>query len=199
VSPIVRKERIWPTIVVVVLGGYLVFGIVAARVASHDPNFAIEPDYYRKAVAWDSTLAQDRRSVALGWHLTPTLGPIGDGTAALLAFEFRDSGGALVTEAHVSVEARQVAHADVVVRATLAVRDDGAYAAHLPLARAGLWEFRVVATHGADRFATSVRMDASTTAIARVVEERPGDPSTARAKAGARREDAVTDVRPRAQ
>jgi len=199
VSPIIRKDRIWPTIIVTVLGGYIVFGLVAARVASHDPNFAIEPDYYRKAVAWDSALAQARRSAALGWRLIPTLGPTGDGTAALLAFNVRDSAGAIVMDAHVSVEARQVAHADDLVRATLAMRDDGAYAAQLPLARPGLWEFRVVATRGADRFATSVRMDASTTAIARVVEERPGDPSTARAKAGARREDALPDVRPRAQ
>lgn len=198
-TPIIRKDRIWPTIVVTVLGVHVVLGLVAARVASHDPSSAIEPDYYRKAVAWDSTLAQGRRSAALGWRLIPTLGPTGDGTAALLAFEFRDSHGALVKEAHVSVEARQIAHADDLVRATLAVRDDGAYAAQLPLARPGLWEFRVLATHGADRFATSVRMDASTTAVAKVVEERPGDPSTASVKAGARREDALSDVRRRTQ
>ena len=28
------------------------------RIANDDPSFAIEPDYYRKAVTWDSTLAQ---------------------------------------------------------------------------------------------------------------------------------------------
>lgn len=198
-SFIIRKDRIWPIIIVTVLAGDVVLGFLNARVASHDPNFAVEPDYYRKAVEWDSTVAQGRRSEALGWRLTPTLGPTGDGTAAQLALEFRDAGGALVRDAQVSVEARQMAHADDLVRATLTARDDGAYAARLPLTRPGLWEFRVVATHGADRFVTSVRMDASTAAVARVVEERPGDPSAASVKAGARREGSPSDARPRTQ
>jgi nitrogen fixation protein FixH len=197
VSPFIRKDRVWPTIVLTVLGGYVAFGLIAARVASHDPNFAIEPDYYRKAVAWDSTLAQARRSAALGWRLTPTLGPIGDGTAAPLAVDLRDSTGAVVAGARVSVEARPIAHADDVVRATLTARDDGAYATRLPLERAGLWELHVDATRGADRYETTVRMDASATTMAKVVTERPGDPLAARLKAGARREDARADTRQR--
>lgn len=198
-SPIMRKERIWPTIVVVVLGGYVVFGLAAARLASHDPHYAIESDYYGKAVAWDSTLAQARRSAALGWRLTPTLGPIGDGTAAVLVIELRDSSGAPVADAAVTVEARQVAHADDVVRATLARGNDGAYAARLPLRRAGLWECRVVATRAADRFAASVRLDASATGTATVVTDRPGDPAAARLKAGTRREGTPVDVKAHSQ
>lgn len=195
-SPIIRKDRVWPTIVLAVLGGYVAFGLIAARVASHDPNFAIEPDYYRKAVAWDSTLAQARRSAALGWRLTPTLGSISEG-AAPFTVDLRDSTGAVVMDARVSVEARPIAHADDVVRATLTARDDGAYATRLPLGRAGLWELHVDATRGADRYETTVRMDASATAMAKVVTERPGDPLAARLKAGARREDARADMRQR--
>lgn len=194
-SPLIRKDRIWPTIIVGILTIYVAFGLIAARVASHDPNFAIEPDYYRKAVMWDSTLALSRRSAALGWRIIPTLGPIGNGTAALLALDVRDTSGTIVRDANVSVEGRQVAHAEDVTSATLGERADGEYVAQLPLARPGLWEFRVVATRGPDRFATTLRMDASTTANARIVADRPGDPSPSRAQAGARRENEQSNVR----
>jgi nitrogen fixation protein FixH len=199
VSPLIRKDRIWPTIVVTVLSGYVAFGLIAARVATNDPHAAIEPDYYRKAVDWDSTVAQARRSAALGWRMTPMLSAIGNGSAALLSLELRDAGGAAVSDAQVSVEARQIAHAYDVVRATLGMRGDGAYAARVPVGRPGLWELRVVATRGADRYETSVRMNASATATAGVVTERPGDPLAARLKAGARREDSRATARPPVQ
>lgn len=171
---LIRKDRIWPIIVVLMLGAYVTFGVVAARLASNDPNYAIEPDYYRKAVTWDSTMAQARENVALGWQVTPTLGPVG-GPLTAFALELRDSARGPVTGAQVSVEARQVAHAEDVVRATLHADSAGTYVARMPLVRAGLWEIRVVATRGATRFATSVRMDASLTAAATVVNARPGD------------------------
>lgn len=184
---LMRKEHVWPTIIVLVLGGYVAFGITAARIASHDPNYAIEPDYYQKAVTWDSTLKQGRENVALGWHVTPALGAVG-GALTELALELRDSAGGPVSGALLSVEARQVAHAEDVVRATLHATSAGRYVASMPLARAGLWEIRVVATRGAQRFATSVRMDASRGASATVVSARPGDPLAARVNAGTLRQ-----------
>ena len=39
------------------------------RIANADPSFSVEPDYYRKAVDWDSTMAQRARNEALGWQL----------------------------------------------------------------------------------------------------------------------------------
>lgn len=183
---LIRKDRIWPVIVVCVLGAYVAFGIVAARIASHDPSYAIEPDYYRKAVTWDSTLAQGRENVALGWHVTPSLGPV-RGARTMFALALRDSVGDAVSGASLSVEARQVAHADDVVHATLHADSAGVYVAQMPMARAGLWEIRVVATRGAERYATSVRLDASSFAAATVVDARPGDALASRVNAGTRR------------
>ena len=198
-SPLIRKDRIWPAIIVTVLATYVVLALVAARVASHDPSFAIEPDYYRKAVTWDSSLAQDRRNAALGWRIIPSLGPVGSGVATSFVLGIRDAAGAPVSGAAVSIEARQVAHAGDVVRAALVTGTDGAYAAQLPLARAGLWEVRIVAARGAERFVTSVRMEASPAAMARTVTERPGDPSADRLRAGTRREAAPATPRPQGQ
>lgn len=182
---LIRKDRIWPVIIVLVLGGYVTFGLVAARIASHDPNFAIEPDYYHKAVTWDSSLAQGRRNAALGWRLTPTLGVVG-GPSVELAFAIRDATGLPVEGVRLSVEARPVAHADDMVRATLDARDAGVYAARLPITRAGLWEIRIVATRGEERYTETMRLDASTARMATVVDARPGDAPADRLAAGTR-------------
>lgn len=198
-SPIIRKDRIWPVAIVTVLTAYVAFGLIAARIATNDPNFAVEPDYYRKAVMWDSTLAESRRSEALRWRLIPVLGPVKNGAPSTLALDVRDSAGAIVKGAHVSVEARQIAYAENVTSATFGERGDGDYAAQMSLGRPGLWEFRILATRGTDRYETTLRMDASTTGDARIVEDRPGEATAASLKAGSRREDDRLDARPRTQ
>ncbi len=195
-SPLIGKSRLWPVLIVTTLVIFVTFTLLAARVASHDPHFAIEPDYYGKAIAWDSTLAEQRRAAALGWRLTPALGPVSAGRGAPLVLTLSDSLGAPITGASIAVEARQVAHADDVVRLTLTQGADARYTAALPLARSGLVELRIVATRASDRFSTSIRLDASATSMARVVDARPGDASPARLRAGARREHGVAPVTP---
>ena len=39
--------------------------VLFAVVASRDPSFAVEPDYYRKSLEWDATAAQARASKPL--------------------------------------------------------------------------------------------------------------------------------------
>ena len=41
--------------------------------ANDDRGIAIEPDYYQKAVAWDSSMAQARENRRSGWRVTPSL------------------------------------------------------------------------------------------------------------------------------
>ncbi len=57
----------------------LIIGLLAASVgfmsytlyrATSDPTFAIEPDYYKKAMNWDQTQRQQAASDALGWAAT---------------------------------------------------------------------------------------------------------------------------------
>jgi len=185
-SPILRKDRIWPTIVVGVLVVDVAVGFVMIRVAADDPHAAIEPDYYQKAVAWDSTMAQSQRNTALGWTLESSLGAITPGHEAPLTLRVRDGHGVAVTGATLQVEAMQVAHADEVVHATLTAADDGNYITELPMTRPGLWEFRVVATRGGDRFTADLRLDASTTGVAHPVAARPGDAPTEKMKSAVR-------------
>ncbi|MBI3791873.1 MAG: FixH family protein [Gemmatimonadetes bacterium] len=178
------REKVWPTLVVGALTVFAGGTILLARIAASDPHASVEPDYYRKAVAWDSTMAQERRNVALGWQLTPALPALGAGRTAPLTFDVRDAHGAPVTGASVHVEAMAVAQADSTVSATLGETDAGRYVAQVPIRRAGLWELRVSVVKGADKFTADVRLDAARDVAARAVDARPGDVDPARLRAG---------------
>jgi nitrogen fixation protein FixH len=119
----------------------------------------VEPDYYRKAVAWDSLRAAEERSAALGWTVDATLGrPDAAGEAALeVRLAARD--GAPLEGASVTVAAIHNRIAGRAVRADLAPAAPGVYAARLPLGLRGLWELDVEATRGTERFIARLRRD----------------------------------------
>lgn len=184
-SPLLRKDRIWPTIVVLLLGGNLALGVVLIRVANADPHFAVEPDYYRRAVAWDSTRAQAARNVALGWTWTPSLGAVrGDRVPLMLAIAGPD--GVPVDSALVTIEARAVAHANEAILDTLAAQGGGWYGATLPIRRTGLWEFRVRAVRGDATATAELRLEARADGEATLVTDRPGAADSTRLRAGTR-------------
>jgi nitrogen fixation protein FixH len=185
-SAFIRKDRVWPVIIIAVLVIDVAVGFAMMRVASDDPHAAIESDYYHKAITWDSTMAQAEQNKSLGWTMTPTLGAITSAHDAPLTFRLRDVSGAPITDATILVEAVQVAHAEEIVHVTLSSSPDSSYATTLPMTHAGLWELRVIATRGADRFTTVVRLDANTTGMAAVVSARPGDAIASKLKAGLR-------------
>jgi nitrogen fixation protein FixH len=185
-SPIIRKDRIWPAIIIGALVLDVGVGFAMMRLASDDPHAAIESNYYQKAITWDSTMAQAGRNSTLGWTLVPTLGAITAQREAPLTFRLRDRAGDAIAGATILVEAVQVAHAEEIVHVTLTSGADSSYSTSLPMSRAGLWELRVIATRGADRFTSDVRLDASTTGMAAVITARPGDAIESKLKAGLR-------------
>jgi len=149
------KSKTWLWIAIVAALATVVVGanLILAWVAVSDPSFAVEEDYYRKAMAWDEKRAQDRHNEALGWTLDFDLAErhAPDGTLELTA-RLRDATGSAVAGASVSVEAFHNARASRVLRADL--HDDGAGVHSAPLAiyRPGLWEFRFEARRGGERF-----------------------------------------------
>lgn len=162
--------------IITALLGNVVLGVVLVRVAGGDRHFAVESNYYQKAVSWDSTMAQDGRNTALGWVMVPSLGAVGTAGGDSLVVTLHQAGGEPVTGATVTIEAMPIAYATDVRRATLtATREPGRYAASGVIGRAGLWELRLTSVRGTDRFTDNLRLDASTTAAATVVTARPGD------------------------
>lgn len=148
-----KAARLWPLALVAVLAITVVANFWLLWAANDDQHLAFEPDYYRKALAWDSTMAQDDRNVALAWHATARLGRAGRLTVAL-----SDAAGLPLAGATVTAEVIPIAHADRIRSVTLAETGAGAFGAEVPLVYAGLHEVRVSAARGGDRFTTILRV-----------------------------------------
>ena len=159
-----RRATLWPLGITAVLAIFVGANIALYRVAGDDPSFAVEPDYYAKAVRWDSTMAQERRNLALGWRLAPALGPISDATA-VLHVSLTDSTGAAIHDATVRVAALFNARANAIVHSTLA-RDSTGYTVRLPVRHAGEWELRFDVTRGGQHFTAISHVEAVTAASA---------------------------------
>ena len=141
---------VWPLF----LGGLLVLGVganlVLLVVATGDPSFAVERDYYRKGMEWDRTLAQRQADARLGWTLSCEV------RAGTVEVALRDASGAPVPGATVSLEGFHNARAAQIVTAVLAEAGEGTYRAQAPIARPGLWELRFRAVRGVDVYTQTV-------------------------------------------
>lgn len=155
------RGRLWPWALGSVLAVTMAGNIWVMRLAGSDTSFAVEPDYYRKAVDWDSTMAQSGRNTALGWDLDVQLAPPGADGSSRVNVALRDADGAPLEDAVIQVEATHNAQASRVLEATLEARGDGTYHALLPDAHRGIWELRFEATRGGDRFTVTHRRDTS--------------------------------------
>jgi nitrogen fixation protein FixH len=155
-----RAAKLWPIAIV----GMLAVNVIATGVlmwaANDDEANAIESDYYRKAVAWDSTVAARERGVALGWSMDATLGTLGADGMATVAVTLADSAGAPLEGAAVTLEAIHNAHARHPLRATLTPSAPGHHEARLPFQWAGRWELRLEVARDGVRVPSSVRREA---------------------------------------
>lgn len=153
-----KTGRWWPLGVGLVLAVTVVANVALLYTASRDPSYAVEPDYYRRAVTWDSTVALRERSAALGWQADVGLGPP-DGQGATLTVFLRSRDGTPLDSAQVQAEASHNAHAAELYRVTLAAAGPGLYAARIPSTRRGLWRVDLTARHGQDAFVERVTAD----------------------------------------
>jgi len=155
-----RKGWYWPLLLVALLAFGVAANLVLLVAAGGDPSFAVEPAYYAKAVDWDRHQAQARASAALGWQATLDVGPAdrGSGLASVVA-RLADRDGAELAGVQVEIEAFHNARASQLVHAVLVEQAGPAYAARLPVVRAGLWEFRLTARRGADTFTAVLERD----------------------------------------
>jgi hypothetical protein len=149
----------WPIGISLVLAATVVANAVLYYVAGADPSFAIEPNYYAKAVTWDSTVAQTERNTSLGWRLAPTLTPFVPHVGARLSVTLADADGAPISDAVVKVSALYNARANNVLESTLRPSAQG-YDAILGVSHAGQWEFRFDVKRRGQHFTRTVRLDA---------------------------------------
>lgn len=151
-------SRWWPAALVLVLAVTVVANVALYWKANHDPSFAVEPNYYERAVEWDSTVARRARSAALGWTMAVRLTPPELGQSTLLV-DLRAQDGAALDSADVRAEASHNAHGADVFRLRLLPTGPGRYAARIPSEARGLWRVDLAAMRGADAFSERVTVD----------------------------------------
>ena len=154
-----KKGMGWPLAMTAILAVTVGANIWVMRIASADPSFAIEPDYYAKAVQWDSAMAQERRNRELGWTVTPVLAAFDAGRGARLHVVVTSSDGVDIGDATVHVAAFAVARSSRIANVTLR-RAAGGYDALVPVTHGGAWELRLVVRRGGDRMVVTRRVEA---------------------------------------
>lgn len=149
-------RSLWPFVVAGALALHVVVSLIVVYVATSDPSYGVEEDYYAKAVAWDDRRAQERANEDLGWTLaaaaTPPSAPGGQPTLEVL---LTDSTGASIDGAAVALEAFHNARSNDIIRARLTAEGHGLYSAPLPMRRNGRWELRFTVDRGTEHFTFS--------------------------------------------
>lgn len=139
----------WPWLLAAGLLGIVGVNVTMFFVAGSDANGSVvEPDYYRKAVQWDSTMADRAASDLLGWTATVSLSAAeavagSAARAGAVRVTLADSAGVGVAGA--AVRAVMIHNADAGRPIVLTLRDEGGgrYAATMPFEHSGRWEVRV--------------------------------------------------------
>lgn len=158
VAPRAGKRGVfWMLVPVALLTASTVGLGIMASIATHDPGFSLEKDYYARAVSWDTEQAQRAENVRLGWHVAVALEP-GRGFAEVVA-RVSSATGAPLPGANVRAEAFANARAGDVRRLTFEDAGSGAYRARIATPRPGLWELRFEVEQGGRRFTEAVRVD----------------------------------------
>ena len=148
-----KKGSLWPWIIAGALALHVIASLVVVFVATSNPSYAVEEDYYQKALHWNDKRAQDRTNEELGWILNLTVRPTATpGEQPTLEVHLADAGGEPVDGAVVAVETFHNTRADDILRARLDPVGEGVYRTTLPMRHNGRWELRFTVDHGQDHF-----------------------------------------------
>lgn len=158
-SPIARFPRglcIWPGMIFVLIGLNVCIVALTVYFAHSDGSFAIESDYYQKAIAWNQTAQQTQRNRELGWNHTLRVDVGVDSSRRNIVLRIEDAGRRSIEQALVSVNAFPSVRASERQELTLPEGSPGEYRGELSNVRPGLWEFRLVIRRGDDIFTASI-------------------------------------------
>jgi nitrogen fixation protein FixH len=152
----VKPGSLWPAVIAGALALHVVASLVVVIIATSDPSYAVEEDYYQKALHWDDKRAQDRSNESLGWSIDFSVDPPAQpGDRPMLEMRLHDGVASALNGAVVSVEAFHNARSGDIVRIQLKPAGDGVYRAPFPGDRNGRWELRFTIERGNDRFTHS--------------------------------------------
>jgi hypothetical protein len=156
-EPRTARGTFWALVPVVLLVASVTGVGTLSSIAAHDPGFALEKNYYQRAVHWDEQQAAWARNRRLGYRVALEVRESGSGVE--LVTQLTDHAGMPVHGATVRVEAFANARAGDRHEWTLVERALGTYTTPLAAARAGLWEFRFVVAAGGEEFTAVERAE----------------------------------------
>lgn len=143
----------WPLFVVVLLLLNAAIAVSAIYYATTDKTFAVEPDYYRKAMRWDSYAAMRDASAKLAWRIHASVESAPSPAAkSRLIIHVTDRENTPVTDVQFRAVAFHHARAADRLELALANAGEGTYECEAAMDRAGLWEIRLIASRGQDIF-----------------------------------------------
>lgn len=143
------------------------FAVVTVRLALRDHGTAVEPDYYRKAAAWDERRLAREAGEALRWTVSPSLERSAR-DSLIVELTIADKYGIPIEGAQVALEGIPIRAADTAQTIPLRESTGGRYAGTLRVPASGQWEFRVDLKRGEERLIESFR---------RAVAPWPGGPT----------------------
>ena len=155
-----KAGRFWAWLPAGLLGTMFVGLGTLAYIAIDDPSFALEPNYYDKAVHWDSSEAEARASNVLGLKLEFTSPlTVGANGSVNVQLGVKDRRELAFSGAQVQIEAFPNAYASHVEHILLRETAAGVYTGDLSRGVVGLWELRIVVKQGALRYGEVRRLD----------------------------------------
>ena len=157
-----KPAAAWPLALAGVLALTVVANVAMLAAANAPGAAVVEPDYYRRALAWDETQAERARSAVLGWRAEAAFTATGERDVAL-DVALRDASGRHVPGARLEVVAIHNLEPGPPPRWALNEAAPGSYRAHVRPARAGRWELRLKATRGGDLFTAILHADLART------------------------------------
>jgi nitrogen fixation protein FixH len=162
-SPPISSGRFpnrWALFPVGLLGILVSVQVVLFSLSRNDPSFAVEPEYYQKAVSWDKHAEQRAANTHLGWRPSAAILPAGGltGGAATLQVTLLDRDYEPVTNASLTATAFANARANDVQTLSLQPTEAGTYVGPLRVGFPGEWEIRLTATRDGTTFTHSSRV-----------------------------------------
>lgn len=150
-----RGARFWPLFIIGLLLVHVGGVAILIYLATRDGSVQVEQNYYKKALAWDQRMEQDRTNLRLGWRSELSVQRSKPEHAYVQA-RISDRRGHPVAGAKVELVTFHKARAGDVLRSTMRELSPGTYATLLPAKRAGIWEVRLEARRGGDLFTQRV-------------------------------------------
>ncbi|MCI0652373.1 MAG: FixH family protein [Planctomycetes bacterium] len=134
-----RRGRFWPLFIAALLAVPVVGDSILIYCAARERSFAVEPDYYRRGLAWDRRMEQERENLRLGWRLR--VRPLERAAGGSMPLEIRvlDVSGAAIRGANLELTVFHRARRADARNLSATTSEGGAAIVCVPAARRGRW------------------------------------------------------------